>query len=100
MHSDVAVPLAISAALAPLGVIGIDCTSTPPGVYSSRKTGEPVLTSEPVPEPTRHTTTSPAVNEAAEAGLGESPSVAASAAPTAMIRLVLFDDVPMNVISL
>ncbi|GEP41037.1 hypothetical protein BGE01nite_03280 [Brevifollis gellanilyticus] len=53
--SEPAVPLAMSLFCMPFTVVGraMDCTSVPVGVYSSRKTGLPVLTSEPVPVPMR-----------------------------------------------
>lgn len=59
-------PLAIKRLFDPLTLVGIaiDCTSVPVGVYSSINTGFPVLTSEPLPLPTRYTAILPGVNAA------------------------------------
>ena len=59
--SDVAVPLAINS-VPPVEGIGIDCTSCPAGVNSSRNTTFPLLTSPVAAFPMRYTTRSPGVN--------------------------------------
>ncbi len=68
--SDVAEPLVVSGWFGPLAAVGtgIDCTSVPSGVYSSRNTGAAALVSVPAPEPTRTTTRLLPVKAAAEAG--------------------------------
>src|SRR6185503_1663245 len=55
MPSFVALPLHVRRLFDPLSAVGaaIDCTSTPAGVYSSRKTGAAVEPSAAAPSPTR-----------------------------------------------
>src|SRR5262245_20197802 len=55
-------------------------------VYSSRKIGLPVLTSPPVPEPTRYTTTLPLVNGAAATPCALASSSTHTIAPSARKR--------------
>src|SRR5262245_1361673 len=61
--SEVAVPEFVQGWCRPVATVGIaiDCTRTPPGVYSSRKVAVEALVSAPEPVPTRTTTRLPNV---------------------------------------